>query len=326
MHAIQIEAPGGPEAMKLAELPTPQPGPGAALVRIEAAGVNFIDVYQRMGVYKLPLPARLGMEGAGVIEALGAPRDGAPQGFAVGDRVSWAQHQGAYATQLAVPLEKLVRVPEHVSLEVACAAMLQGFTAHYLVNDTFPIKAGQTLLQYAGAGGTGRLLSQLAKQKGARVIATVGSEAKAELAKSGGADHVIVLAKHDVDSEVKRITEGQGVDVVYDSVGKDTFDGSIKALKRRGMLVLFGQSSGAVAPIDPQRLSAAGSLFFTRPTLGHHIAARAEMVARADELLGKIAAGKLDVRIGARFPLAEAGAAHQALEGRGTTGKVLLIP
>ena len=326
MQAIQIEAPGGPEAMKLAELPTPQPGPGEALVRIEAAGVNFIDVYQRMGVYKLPLPARLGMEGAGVIESLGIARDGAPQGFAVGQRVSWAQQQGAYATHLAVPLEKLVQVPDDVTLEAACAAMLQGFTAHYLINDTFPIKAGQTLLQYAGAGGTGRLLSQLAKQKGARVFAAVGSDAKAELAKSGGADEVIVLSRLNFEEEVKRLTNGQGVDVVYDSVGKDTFDGSIKALKRRGMLVLFGQSSGAVAPIDPQRLSAAGSLFFTRPTLGHHIATRAEMVARADELLGKIAAGKLDVRIGARFSLAEAGAAHRALEGRGTTGKVLLIP
>jgi NADPH2:quinone reductase len=321
-----IDAPGGAEAMRLTELPAMVPGAGEALVRIEAAGVNFIDVYQRTGVYKLPLPARLGMEGAGVIEALGPARDGAPAGFALGQRVSWAQHQGAYATHLAVPLEKLVHVPDGVEIGVACAAMLQGFTAHYLVNDTWPLKAGESCLIHAGAGGVGLLAIQLAKAKGARVIATVGTEAKALLARGAGADEVVVTAAQDFEPATMRFSGGNGVDVVYDSIGKDTFERSVRCVRKRGLMVLFGQSSGAVGPVDPQLLASRGSIFLTRPTLGNYTATRAELAGRAEELFGLIGAGKLSVRIGATFPLAQAAEAHRALESRATTGKVLLIP
>jgi NADPH2:quinone reductase len=266
------------------------------------------------------------MEGAGIIEALGPALGAAPRGFAVGQRVSWAQHQGAYATHLAVPLAKLVAVPEGVDAQTACALMLQGFTAHYLVNDTWPLRSGESCLLHAGAGGVGLLLTQLAKAKGARVFSTVGSEAKVALAKEAGADEVIVTTSRDFEEAVREFSGGRGVDVVYESIGKDTFERSLRCVRPRGLLALFGQASGPVPPFDPQILATRGSLFFTRPTLGTYIAARAEMEKRASDLFAAVAQGKLRVRIGATFPLAKVADAHRALEGRATTGKVLLIP
>jgi NADPH2:quinone reductase len=329
MHAIQITEHGGPEVLKWTELPTPSPAKGEVLVRVEAAGVNFIDVYFRKGSYKLPLPAILGAEGAGVVEATGSEVSTVKPG----DRVAWSDRaggtpgvSGSYATHTLVPAPRLVAVPPDVDARSAAAAMLQGMTAHYLARSTFPLRERQTCLVHAAAGGVGLLLCQMAKMAGARVIGTVSTEQKAKLAEQAGADDVILYATHDFEAEVRRLTSGRGVDVVYDSVGATTFDKSLASLATRGMLVLYGQSSGPVAPFDPQLLNMKGSLFLTRPNLAHYISTRDELLTRAGEVLGWVQSGKLKLRIGATFRLRDAAEAHRALEGRATTGKVLLTP
>lgn len=322
MHAIRIHAPGGPDVLRYEETPQPALGPGQATVRVEAAGVNYIDTYHRSGLYRLPLPVTLGQEGAGTVVAV------APGVTAVhpGDRVAWTGVQGSYADYLVAPADRLVHVPEGLSLEQAAATMLQGMTAHYLACTTFPLKPGDTCLVHAAAGGVGLLLTQIAKLRGARVIGTVSTDEKAGLAREAGADHVVLYTTQDFEAEVKRLTQAQGVQAVYDSVGRTTFEKSLNCLARRGMLVLFGQSSGPVSPLDPQVLNQKGSLFLTRPSLGHYIATRDELLARATELFGWVAGGKLKLRIHARYPLARAADAHRDLEGRRTTGKLLLIP
>ena len=322
MHAIRIRQFGGPEAMGLEELPTPKPGDGQALVRIEAAGVNFIDVYQRTGLYKNPLPYGLGLEGAGVVEAVGA----GVTTVRVGDRVAWTGIPGSYATHNVVPADKLVTLPAGVDARAGASAMLQGMTAHYLAHSTYPLKAGDTCVVHAAAGGVGLLLCQMAKRAGARVIGTVSTEEKAKLAREAGAHDVILYTRQDFEAEVKRLTGGKGVQVIYDSVGKDTFEKGFNCLAMRGYMVLYGASSGPVAPLDPQALNAKGSLFLTRPSLFHYTATREDLAKRAGDVLGWIQKGELKLRIGATFPLAEAAKAHQDLEGRRTTGKVLLIP
>jgi NADPH2:quinone reductase len=322
MLAIRPQAPGGPEVLQLAEVETPKPGPGEALVRVEAAGVNFIDIYQRSGQYGIPAPMALGLEGAGVVEALG---DGAA-GVALGERVAWAGTPGSYATHVIVPTAKLVPIPEGIDSRTAAAAMLQGMTAEFLAHSTFKLGPKSVALIHAAAGGVGLLLCQLVKRAGATVIATVSTEEKAALARGAGADHVILYSKTDFLTETRRITEGKGVSVVYDSVGKDTFAGSLDCLAPRGMMVLFGQSSGPVAPFDPQLLAAKGSLFLTRPKLGDYVATPEALLHRAGVVLGAIRAGELQIRVGATFPLAEAAEAHRQLAGRATTGKVLLLP
>ncbi len=328
MYAIQIVEPGGPESMRWTELPTPSPGPGEVLVRVEAAGVNFIDVYFRKGAYRMPLPAILGVEGAGAVEELGTGVTSVQKG----DRVSWADRAGAvtnpsgsYATHVVVPAARLVPVPPEVDSRTAAASMLQGMTAHYLSHSTFPLRGGHTCLVHAAAGGVGLLLCQMAKRAGARVIGTVSTEQKAALAQRAGADDVILYTTHDFETEARLSTSGRGVDVVYDSVGKTTFDKSLASLAPRGMLVLYGQSSGPVGPFDPQVLNAKGSLFLTRPTLGHYVATREELLARANAVLGWIKTGELHVHIGATFRLRDAAEAHRALESRSTMGKVLLV-
>jgi NADPH2:quinone reductase len=324
MHATTITKTGGPEVLEYAEVETPAPGPGQVLVRVAAAGVNFIDTYFRSGVYPRPLPAVLGGEGAGVVEAVGE----GVAGIAAGDRVAWADgNTGAYAEFDVVAADRLVRVPEGVELETAAAAMLQGMTAHYLVNSTWPLEAGQTALVHAAAGGMGLLLTQLGKAKGARIIGTTSSEAKEKLAREAGADEVIRYTEvEDLAAEVRALTGGRGVDVVYDGVGASTFRASLGSLRPRGMLALFGGASGQVPPFDLQDLNRGGSLFLTRPTLLHYIATRDELEWRSGEILRAVADGSLKINIGARYPLAEAGAAHTALAGRATTGKVLLLP
>ncbi|MFO8076926.1 MAG: quinone oxidoreductase family protein [Actinomycetota bacterium] len=322
MRAIEVREPGGPEALRLAEVPTPEPAPGEVRLRVAAAGVNFIDVYHRTGAYPLAVPFVPGMEAAGTVEALGEGVDG----LAVGDRVAHGFAPGAYAEQQVVPAERLVTVPEGVALETAAALMLQGLTAHYLTASTFPLAPGHVALVHAGAGGVGLLLTQLAVARGARVLATVSTAAKAEIARAAGAGEVIRYDEADVAEEVARLTEGRGVDVAYDSVGQATFEASLSCLAPRGMLVLYGQSSGAVAPVDPQRLNQGGSLFLTRPNLAHHIATREELAWRAGELFDAVASGALDVRIGETHPLGDAAEAHRRLEARATTGKVLLLP
>ncbi len=322
MHAIRPQAPGGPEVLTLAEVETPSPGPGEVRVRVEAAGVNFIDIYQRSGQYTIPTPMALGLEGAGVVEALG---EGAT-GISLGERVAWAASAGSYATHVIVPGARLVPVPDGVDSRIAAAAMLQGMTAEYLAHSTFKLGAASVCLIHAAAGGVGLILTQLAKRAGATVIGTVSTDEKAELARQAGADHVILYSRDDFAAETRKITGGKGVSVVYDSVGKDTFEKSLDCLSPRGMLVLFGQSSGPVAPFDPQVLSQKGSLFLTRPTLGHYTSTPEELLHRAGVVLGAIQAGHLQIRIGATYPLAEAAEAHRALAGRATTGKVLLIP
>lgn len=321
MTAVRLHAPGGPDALSLDTVPVPPPDAGHALVRVEAAGVNFIDVYKRTGLYKVPLPSTLGEEGAGTVVALG---DGVTD-VAVGDRVAWAIVTGGYAEYAVVPAAKLVPLPDAVSAEQGAAIMLQGLTAHYLATSTCPLDPGDRCLIHAGAGGVGLLLIQIAKRCGAWVIATVGSDEKATLAGAAGADAVIVYTRDDFASETRRLTAGRGVHVVYDSVGATTFDAGLGVLAPRGMMVLFGQSSGPVPPIDPQVLNQLGSLFLTRPTLGNYIATRDELLARAGDLFEWLAARELDVRIGAKFALADVGEAHRALEGRRTTGKVLLV-
>ncbi len=321
-QAIFVREIGGPEQLSFEAQRLADPAPGHARVRVEAAGVNFIDCYFRSGQYPRPLPFVAGLEGAGTIEALG----GEPGEFAVGDRVAWASVPGSYARQVNAPLAMLVKLPEAVASDVAAAAMLQGMTADYLCRSTFPVAAGKTALVHAAAGGVGLLLIQMLHRLGARVIGTCSSADKEELAKGAGADQVVRYDECAFADEVSRLTDGVGCDVVYDSVGKSTFEGSLASLRPRGMLVLFGQSSGAVAPFDLQRLNQHGSLYVTRPSLAHYTATREELETRAAKVLGAVARGELDVRIGARFPLDRAADAHSALEGRRTTGKVLLVP
>lgn len=322
MKAIQVKQPGGPEAMELAELPIPQPKANEAVVKLAAAGVNFIDVYFREGRYKAPLPLVLGQEGAGVVTAVGAE----VSDVKVGGRVAWCGLLGSYAEYSAVPANRLVPIPEGVSDQQAASAMLQGMTAHYLSHDTFPLKRGETALVHAAAGGVGLLLTQMAHNMGAHVIATVSTDEKAKLARAAGADEIILYTQSDFEAETKRLTGNKGVDVVYDSVGKTTFEKGLNALRPRGMMVLFGGSSGAVPPFDLIALSQKGSLYVTRPTLANYIASREELVARSAAVFGMITSGKLDLRVEHTYPLAEAQRAHKDLEGRKTTGKLLLIP
>jgi NADPH2:quinone reductase len=322
MKAIQIKQTGGPEVMELVELPAPQAKANEAVVKIAAAGVNFIDVYNREGRYKAALPLVLGQEGAGVVSAVGSE----VSGVAVGDRVAYTMTLGSYAEYAAVPADRLVKIPAGVSDRDAAAAILQGMTAEYLVYDTYPLKKGETALIHAAAGGVGLLLVQMAHNLGARVIATVSTEEKAALARAAGADEVILYTQTDFEVETKRITGGKGVDVVYDSVGKTTFDKGLNVLRPRGMMALFGGSSGAVAPLDPLVLTQKGSLFLTRPSLGNYIATPAELQARAGAVFGMIRDKKLKLRIEHEYPLADAQRAHRELEARKTTGKLLLIP
>lgn len=322
MKAIRVESPGGPEALRHADLPEPEPGPGEARVRVEAAGVNFIDVYHRTGLYKASLPITLGQEGAGVVEAVGP---GVTE-VRVGERVAWAAVFGAYAEKAVVPADRLVPLPEGVDARQGAAAMLQGMTAHYLACSTYPLKSGDVCLVQAAAGGVGQLLCQIARMRGARVLGTVSSAEKAAIAREAGAELTIDYTTQDFQEEARRATGGRGVDVVYDSVGKTTFEKSLGSLARRGMLVLFGQSSGPVPPLDPQVLNQRGSLYLTRPTLAHYTATRAELTARAGEVLDWVRQGRLRLRIDREFPLRDAAAAHRALESRATSGKILLIP
>ena len=322
MKAIRIEAPGGAEVMKLADLPTPSPAAGQALVRVEAAGVNFIDIYQRSGAYKLPLPFTPGQEGAGTVESIGeGVREVKP-----GDRVAWSGPLGSYASHQTIAAARLVPVPSGVDSRSAAAAMLQGMTAHYLVHDTFPLRPGHACLIHAAAGGVGQLFCQLARRAGAHVIGTAGGPEKTRLAREAGANDVIDYKAQDFEKEVKRLTSGAGVHVVYDSVGKDTWDRSLRSLRPRGMLVLFGQSSGPVPPIDPQLLAQNGSLYFTRPTLVSYVLTREELLERAGAVLGAVARGDLKLHIDRELPLAQAAEAHRLLESRKTTGKLLLLP
>ena len=321
MKVIRVHALGGPEVLQYEDIAKPEPGNGEARVKIEASGVNYIDTYQRSGLYKMPLPFTLGQEAAGVIDAVGA---GVTE-VKPGDRVAYASVMGAYAEYAIVPAWRLVTVPQGVDAQQAAAVMLQGMTAHYLACDTFPLKPGDTALVHAASGGVGLLLVQVAKMRGARVIGTVSTEDKARLAKQVGADEVILYTQQDFETEVKRLTGGKGVDVVYDSVGKDTFDKSLNCLRRRGYMVLFGASSGPVPPLDPQVLNAKGSLYLTRPLLAHYTADRAELSKRANDLFDWMRAGKLSVRIDRTFPLANAADAHRALHSRATKGKILLL-
>ncbi len=322
MRAVRVHEYGGPEAMRLEELATPKPGEGQALVRIEAAGLNYIDTYQRSGAYKNPLPYGLGLEGAGVVEAVG-PGDTTVR---AGDRVAWTGVPGSYATHNVVPADRLMTLPAGVDSRAGASAMLQGMTAHYLAHSTYPLKPGDACLVHAAAGGVGLLLCQMARRAGARVIGTVSTEEKAKLAREAGAHEVILYSHQDFEAEVKRLTGGKGLQVVYDAVGRDTFDKSLNCLATRGYMVLYGAARGPVPPLDAQVLNAKGSLFLTRPSLFHYIATRDDLVRRAGEVLGWIQKGELKLRIGATFPLAEAAQAHRDLEGRKTTGKVLLIP
>jgi len=320
MKCIQVKAVGGPENMELVEVPTPVPGPKQALVKIAASGVNFIDVYFRTGLYQADFPIALGSEAAGTVEAIGPDvTDVVP-----GDRVAYAMARGSYAEYAIVPAWQLVKIPSHVDFSVAAAAMLQGMTAHYLTHSTFPLKSGDTCLVHAAAGGTGGLIVQMAKMLGARVFGTVSTDAKALIARQHGADETILYTQQDFEAEARRLTNGRGVDVVYDSVGRTTFDKSLSSLRPRGTMALFGQSSGPVPPFDPTILNTKGSLYLSRPSLGHHVLTREELLWRAGDVLGWIDAGKLKLRIDSTYPLADAAAAHRALEGRHTTGKLLL--
>ena len=322
MKAILVQNVGGPEQLELYELPTPAPGPGQALVKIAAIGVNFIDVYYRTGLYKSPPPVTIGMEGAGIVAAIGPDVNE----VAVGDRVAWAGPRGSYAECALVPADKLIKIPDQLDFKTTAAVMLQGMTAHYLTKSTFPLKPGDVVLLHAAAGGVGLLLIQMAKMMGARVIGTVSTQAKADLALEAGADAIIFYNRQDFEPEVKRLTEGRGVDVVYDSVGQATFMKSLICLRPRGMMVSFGQSSGPVAPIEPLTLSQMGSLFLTRPVLMAYTATRLELLWRADDVLGWVANGQLKVRVDRVYKLSEAPQAHIDLEARKTSGKVLLIP
>jgi len=320
MKSIQVKSPGGPENMELVDVPIPQPGPGQALVRIAASGVNFIDIYFRSGLYKSELPIVLGSEAAGTVEAIG---EGVIE-VAVGDRVAYVMVRGSYAEFAVVPAVSLVKIPAHLDFQTAAAAMLQGMTAHYLTHSTFPLQPGDTCLVQAAAGGTGSLIVQMAKMLGARVFGTVSTEEKAAVARAAGADEIILYTQQAFDVEVRRLTGGRGVDVVYDSVGRTTFDQSLNSLRPRGTLALFGQSSGSVPPFDPGILNGKGSLFLTRPSLGYYLLNREELDWRAGDVLQWLDAGKLKLRIDRTYPLAEAAAAHRDLEGRKTAGKLVL--
>lgn len=322
MKAIQVAKTGGPEVLTLVDIPIPQPKPNEAVVKIAAAGVNFIDVYFREGRYPSPLPFVDGQEAAGTVTEVGSE----VKSLKPGDRVAYTGVLGSYAEYAAVPADRLVKVPAGISDQLAAAAMLQGMTAHYLVYTTYPLKKGETALIHAAAGGVGLLLVQMAKNLGARVIGTVGSDEKAKLAKEAGADDVIVYTRQDFEAETKRLTDGKGVHVIYDGVGKSTFEQDLNLLRPRGYLVLFGAASGPVPPFDPIKLAQNGSLFLTRPSLVHYISSREELEQRARDVLNWIAAGKLKLRIEYIYKLADAQQAHRDLEGRKTTGKLLLIP
>ena len=321
MKAIQITETGGPEKLQLVDTPTPQPGPKDALVKIAASGVNFIDVYFRIGLYKADLPVVLGMEAAGVVEAVGKE----VTEVRPGDRVAYAMARGSYAEYAVVPAWQLVKVPDGIGLNSAAAAMLQGMTAHYLTHSTFHLKSGDTCLVHAAAGGAGRLIVQMAKMLGARVLGTTSTEAKAEIARQAGIDEIIFYTKQDFEAEVKRLTGGRGVDVVYDSVGAPTYMQGLNCLRPRGMMVLFGQSGGKVPPLDPTILNTKGSLFLTRPSLAHYCANREELLWRAGDVLQWIASGKLKLAIDRTYPLAQVAQAHRDLESRATAGKILLL-
>lgn len=322
MYAVRIHTPGGHDALVYEEVATPEPGPNEVRVKVAAAGLNFIDTYHRTGLYKMPLPFTPGMEVAGVVDAVGP----GVIDLSEGDQVACGFHPGGYAEYCIIPAEKLVPVPAGVDLQTAAAAMLQGMTAHYLSHSTFPLGPAHTALVHAAAGATGQLLVQMAKQRGARVFGTASTAAKAALAVQAGADEVILYTQHNFVDEVRRLTDDKGVDVVYDSVGQATFEGSLQSLRPRGYLVLFGQSSGPVPPFDAGILNSHGSLYLTRPSLGHYVATRDEMLQRANDVFSALQEGKLKIRIDRTFPLQEAGAAHAALESRDTAGKVLLIP
>ena len=322
MKAIQVSHTGGPEVLTLVDVPVPTPKPNEALVEIKASGVNFIDVYFREGRYPAPLPFINGQEAAGIVKEVGSE----VSDLKPGDRVAYTSSLGSYAEFAAVPAARLVKIPAELSFEQAAAAMLQGMTAHYLLNGSYKLASGETALIHAAAGGVGLLLVQMAKRIGARVISTAGTEEKAQLAREAGADECIVYTQTDFEAETKRLTDGKGVHVVYDGVGKATFDKDLEVLRPRGYLVLFGGSSGAVPPFDLIKLSQKGSLFITRPTLAHYTATREELELRAGEVLGAIAKGELKLRIHKSYALAEAAQAHRDLEGRKTTGKLLLIP
>lgn len=320
MKAIRVHEHGGPEVMKLEDVPVPEPGPQQALVRLAASGVNFIDVYFRTGLYKAETPTAIGSEGAGVVEMIGPD----VTEVAVGDRVAYAMARGSYAEYAVVAAAALVKLPDEITFEHAAAAMLQGMTAHYLTHSTYPLKQGESCLIHAAAGGAGLMTVQMAKSRGARVFGTVSTEAKAQLAREHGADDVIRYTEQDFEHELKRLTNGRGVDVVYDSVGKTTFDKSLNCLRPRGTMALFGSSSGPVPPVDPQTLNAKGSLFLTRPSLAHHVLTRDELLWRAGEVLNAVASGKLRLRIDRVYPMRQVADAHRALESRATTGKLLI--
>ena len=322
MKAVRIHAPGGPEVMRYEDAPEPTPKAGEAVVKVEAAGINYIDVYFRSGQYKGEFPLTLGMEAGGTVTAVGPN----VSDVKVGDRVAYTGVPGAYAQAAVVPAARLVTLPPGITAKQGAAAMLQGMTAHYLACSTYPLKPGDVCLVHAAAGGVGLLLCQIAKMRGARVIGTVSTEAKAKLAREAGAAEVILYTQQDFEAEVKRLTDGKGVHVVYDSVGKTTFDKGFNCLRPRGLMALYGQSSGPTGPFDLQVLNAKGSLFVTRPSLNHHVTTREDLVQRAGEVLGWIRDGKLKLRMETDFPLKDAAEAHRALEGRKTTCKVLLIP
>jgi NADPH2:quinone reductase len=322
MKAIRVNAPGGPEVLRYEDVAEPTPKAGEATVKVDAAGINYIDVYQRSGQYKLAMPLTLGLEAGGTVTAVGPN----VTEVKVGDKVAYTGVAGAYAQYAVVPSARLVTLPAGLSTRQGAAAMLQGLTAHYLACSTYPLKSGDTCLVHAAAGGVGLLLCQIARMRGARVIGTVSTEDKAKLAREAGASDVILYTKQDFETEVKRLTDGKGLQVVYDSVGQTTFDKGFNCLAPRGMMALYGQSSGPVGPFDLGVLNAKGSLFVTRPSLNHHIITRAELLERSNELLGWIRDGRLKLRTEFEFPLKDAADAHRALEGRKTTGKVLLIP
>ena len=322
MKAIQVKQPGGPEVLELVDVSVPEPKANEAVLKLAASGVNFIDVYQREGRYKVPLPFVLGQEGAGVVTAVGSD----VTSVKAGDRVAWTGLLGGYAEYAAVAADRLVAIPAGVTDQQAAAAMLQGMTAHYLCHDTYPLKRGETALVHAAAGGVGLLLVQMAHNIGARVLATVSTDEKAKLAREAGADEIILYTKSDFEAETRRLTNGEGVHVVYDSVGKTTFEKGLNVLRPRGMMVLFGGSSGAVPPFDLIALSQKGSLYVTRPTLVNYIATREELMSRSGAVFAMISSGKLKLRIAHTYPLAEAQRTHRDLEGRKTTGKLLLLP
>lgn len=322
MKAVRVEQFGGPEALKVMDVPLPEPGEGEVRVKIEAIGVNFLDIYQRLGRYQGSVPFTLGQEAAGIVDAV----DPNLTEVKPGDRVAYASVQGSYAEYAIVPAWRLVPIPAGLDAQQAAAAMVQGITAHYLARSTYPLKTGETALVHAAGGGTGQMLVQVAKRCGGRVIGTVSTDEKAQVAREAGADDVILYTQTDFESEVKRLTNNAGVDVVYDSVGKDTFDKSLNCLRQRGYMVLYGAASGPVPPLDPQVLNAKGSLYLTRPYIGHYTADRAELLWRANDVFNWMAAGELRVRIDKVFRLSEVAEAHRYLEGRQSKGKILLIP